>query len=226
MRKGIFLTGTGTGVGKTVVCSLLISALQQTGKAIGYFKPIQTGEEDDTKTVHQLAELDARSTVPPVYHFRKPAAPYIAAATQHEVIDTSKIITQWDQCRNQCRDQYTEKMWVIEGAGGLLVPITRSQTVRELILAFDLPVLLVSSTLLGTINHTLLTLESLRSVGLNILGIVLSGKKDPFLVPTLSEFTSIPVIAQIPWLENVNPEMIQRYALEWFASNTLDRLFS
>jgi malonyl-CoA O-methyltransferase len=204
VRRGVFVTGTDTGVGKTVVSALLCSALRQAGRAAGYFKPVQTGPDDDTGTVARLAGLEGGALAAPAYRFRLPAAPSRAAAAEGIAIRIESIVTRWKEL--------PAGLWVVEGAGGLLVPLGERATIRDLIGAMGLPILLVASTRLGTINHTLLTLEAARHAGLAVAGVVLVGEPDPGLDETILRFDAAPILAEVPPIAPLDPGTVERRA--------------
>jgi len=216
-KLGLFVTGTDTGIGKTVTSALLLAALKQAGIPAGYFKPVQTGSDSDSDTVSRLCGAGAGEVASPVYALSTPASPDRAAAAAGVTIRLETIGAAW-------RD-LPARHWVVEGAGGLLVPIEGLQTVRDLIGALDLPALVVASTRLGTINHTLLTLEAARSRDLRIAGVVLSGPADPGLAELLGRFDPAPVVAEIRPFETLSPAAIEHAAPALFPAATLRRLF-
>ena len=148
--KRFFITGTDTGIGKTVVSALLCVALD----AI-YWKPIQTGtrEGTDTETVMQLAQLPRHRTLPESYRFKPPVSPHLAAKWAGVRIELRKIRMPAP----------VQGSLIAEGAGGVLVPLNRTQLMTDLMRHLNLPVVLVARTSLGTINHTLLSLAALRA---------------------------------------------------------------
>jgi dethiobiotin synthase len=211
--RGLFVTGTDTGVGKTLTCALLLSALRARGVDAGYFKPVQTGDDDDTRTVVDLSGAPNEAFARPVYSFRLPAAPSRAARAEGQSIELARI--------GRAFRALPERPWIVEGAGGLLVPLEDREPsrmlTRDLVLELGLPLLIVSSTRLGTINHTLLTLESARRSGIEVLGLVLSGKEDPGLEETFAAFDPAPVLARVPALSDVTPAVVQALGRELFA---------
>ncbi len=205
--KGVFVTGTDTGVGKTLSSALLFSALRANGIPAGYFKAVQTGDDDDTRTIERLT--GASGLPRPAYSFSLPAAPSRAARAEGRRVELATI-----------RERFLalpEKFWIVEGAGGLLVPLNEREVIRDLVRELELPLVIVASTRLGTINHTLLTLESARRAGLEVLGLVLTGKSDPGLEETLAERDPARVLARIPELAQVTPGQVQALGPELFA---------
>ncbi|MFZ4736676.1 MAG: dethiobiotin synthase [Bradymonadia bacterium] len=201
----VFITGTDTGVGKTTVSALLLSALVQAGHRAAYFKPAQTGDDDDTATVHRLTGVPY---LPPTFRFEAPHAPWRAAHLAGSTIEPLRIIEAWS--RRPLMDA-----WIVEGAGGLTVPLTATFDYRDLAAALGLPVLVVASTRLGTINHTRLTVEAARRAGLVVVGVVLNGTPDPGLDEALERllgFEGVRVLAHVPPLPEITPALIARIA--------------
>jgi len=217
VKQGLFITGTGTGVGKTIISALLISALKQAGRRARYFKPVQTGSDDDTAKVVDLSKISADEVREPLYKFVLPAAPLRAAENEGKKIHLDAIA--------QCWQSLPHGDWIIEGVGGILVPITRRETVCELIEVLQVPIIVVATTQLGTINHTLLTLETAKSRHIPVRGIVLLGRKDPGLRETIEQFTTVPVVAEVPWLDSITTSSIEENSRRCFPSSLLDQLF-
>ena len=226
--RGLFVTGTDTGIGKTTLCALLLEALRRAEIAAGYFKPAQTGGDSDTGTVARLTAavpladaVDARRADPvlaaPVYELPLPASPDRAAAAAGVAIRMEEIEAAWRSL--------PPRAWIVEGAGGLLVPLTARDTMRDLASLLSLPLLVVASTRLGTINHTLLTLAAARAGGVPVTGLVLNGPADPGLAETLARFDPAPVLAEIRPLEEVSPAAIRAAAPTLFPPALLRRLF-
>src|SRR5690242_16585587 len=115
MNQGIFVTGTDTGIGKTIVSSLLVSALKSSGRKCGYFKPIQTGSDHDFETLKKLANLTDEECPRPTYLYEEPAAPYLAANNLGESLQLDRVLKDWQAL--------SSRFWVVEGVGGLLVPL-------------------------------------------------------------------------------------------------------
>jgi len=174
---GIFVTGTDTGVGKTVVSRALIAAFRKAGLKLGAMKPIETGVGDagplDAIALREAAAAtDPLETICP-QQFTLPAAPNVAARAEAREVDLAAIDAAYERVKAG-RD-----LVVVEGAGGLLVPIREGWTMAELAQRLGLPLLIVARASLGTINHTALTLESAASRGLPVLGVVISHAGGP-----------------------------------------------
>ncbi|MDX2093600.1 MAG: dethiobiotin synthase [Kofleriaceae bacterium] len=186
--KSLFVTGTDTGVGKTFVTCALARRARELGKRVFAFKPIETGcprmgdllvGEDQTLLVEaaggwQTGELRG------VYQFVMPAAPLVAAAAESRTIDVSRIVSTFDE-GSKNRD-----LVLVEGAGGWRVPLVENIDMGALAARLSLPVVVVARAGLGTINHSLLTLEAIERDGLRIEALVLSRRleDDPYLVQT------------------------------------------
>ncbi len=169
---GIFVTGTDTGVGKTVVSRALIAAFRKAGLKVGAMKPIETGVGEEGP-LDAIAMRDAGGVTDPLeticpQQFALPAAPNAAARAEGREVDIAAIDAAYETLAKG-RD-----LMVVEGAGGLLVPIRDDWTMAELARRLDLPLLVVARASLGTINHTALTLEVAASKELPVLGVIIS----------------------------------------------------
>lgn len=193
MKEDLFVTGTDTNVGKTVLSALLVAALD----AI-YWKPIQTGasEGTDRDTVMALAEIPKDKTFPETYCYEPPVSPHLAAEAAGETIDLAEIR----------RPAMTEDggPLIAEGAGGVMVPINWRQSMRDLIVQLKMPVVVASRTALGTINHTTLTVDALRNAGATVKGVVMIGPENRDNERSIQRCAGIPIIGRIPVLEKIN----------------------
>jgi dethiobiotin synthetase len=192
MPERFFITGTDTGVGKTIVSALLCAALD----AI-YWKPIQTGtsEGTDRKTVMQLANVPCTRTIPETYRFAPPVSPHLAARRAGVRIELRQI--------RMPRVPPRENL-IVEGAGGVLVPINNTQLMTHVMRHLKLPVLLVARTALGTINHTLLSLEALRAARLDVQGVIMVGVANSENRKAIEHYGNIEVVGMIPRLKKIN----------------------
>lgn len=192
MPKRFFVTGTDTGVGKTVVSALLCAALD----AI-YWKPIQTGtrEGTDTDAVMRMAGLARERTLPERYRFRPPVSPHLASRKAGVRIELRKIAMP--------RIEAGEAL-IVEGAGGVLVPINEREFMADLMAQLGLPVVLVSRSALGTINHTLLSLAALRAVRIEVRGVVMSGKRNEENRKAIERYGDVRVIGIVPPLKRID----------------------
>jgi len=186
-----FVTGTDTGIGKTVLSALLCAAFD----AI-YWKPIQTGtlEGADRETVMRLAGLGPDRALPEVYSFAPPVSPHLAASQAGARIDLERI----------CLPAGLEReSLVVEGAGGVLVPVNESQLMLDLIVQLKLPAILAARSSLGTINHTLLSLAALRSVNVPVCGVVMIGEPNKDNRWAIRHYGRVKVIGEIPPLAQI-----------------------
>ncbi|MGC2331137.1 MAG: dethiobiotin synthase [Candidatus Acidiferrales bacterium] len=198
MPSRFFVTGTDTGVGKTVVSALLCAALD----AI-YWKPIQTGTREgaDRPTVMRLAGLPRERTAPEAYRFAPPVSPHLAARCAGVHIDLRKI--------KMPRIAPHENL-IAEGAGGALVPINETQLMTDLMRHLGLPVLLVTRTTLGTINHTLLSLAALRAARLDVRGVIMTGKPNRDNREAIERYGRVAVIGLVPRLARIDRSLLLR----------------
>lgn len=169
--RGLFVTGTGTGVGKTIVSAALLAAMRAAGEPVRAYKPVVTGLDEppgEWPPDHELLALAAGMSPEEVAprRYGPAVSPHLAAALAGESIDLADLVAR-------AREQ-PERIIVVEGVGGLLVPLTDGHTVRDLAVALDLPLVIAASPSLGTVNHTLLTLESARAAGLDVRAVVLT----------------------------------------------------
>ncbi len=187
--QGFFVTGTDTDVGKTLVAAWLLTHLDAC-----YWKPVQAGTEPetDTESVRRLAELADDRIVAEAYVLSEPIAPHEAARRASVRIDMAKIVPP-----------RLERPLVVEGAGGMLVPLNEESYVIDIAGKLGLPVILVARSTLGTINHTLLSLEALRRRGLPLAGVVVSGPKTPHNRAAIERYGKAKIIAEIPFLPSV-----------------------
>ncbi len=217
MKTGVFVTGTNTNVGKTLAAALILAAARAQGMNAYYFKPVQTGEDSDCETVSSLTGLQPY-IINPVFSYTLPQAPYRAALAEHHPIKFDNILARWHQLEEGC--------YLVEGAGGLLVPLTQNQMMRDLAVALKLPLLIVASTQLGTMNHILLTLEAAANAQIPVKGLILSGALDPGLTAALQSFISVPILAEIPALNPVEKQSFQQAAHLIFQHNLLQKILT
>lgn len=201
----LFVVGTDTDVGKTVV-SAIILARYGPRQRLAYWKPVATGSVDgrDTHTVKRLAGRFAEIH-DEAYLFRPPVSPHLAARRAKRAIDAEKLLDALYTMRR--RD--AKRHLVVEGIGGVLVPFDDNGTlVVDFVRACKLPCLVVARSTLGTINHTLLTLEALRRRHVQIAGVVLNGPRNPSNRQAVEHFGDVEVIAQIEPMQSVDAESI------------------
>ena len=192
--RPIVVTGTDTDVGKTVFAAALVSALRAK-----YWKPIQAGLVDgsDSQRVTELAGLPSDAILPEAYRLTTPCSPHRAAEIDGVTIDPSLLVLP------TCGDQL-----VVEGAGGALVPITRSLLYADLFVLWQAPVVVVARTTLGTINHSLLTLEALHRRSVPILGIAFVGDPHEDSEATIAELGEVRRLGRLPLLSTLSRETV------------------
>lgn len=176
MGKGVFITGTDTGVGKTHVGIAIARALAAHTVDVGVMKPAETGcrqrrgrlVPSDAAALMAAAEVDDALDLVNPYRFRQPLAPAVAAEQQGSVIRTARILSAYRTLAKRHR------FLIVEGAGGIMVPLSRRTTYLDLAERLRLPVLVVARPNLGTINHTVLTVRAIQARSLSVAGIVLN----------------------------------------------------
>ncbi len=206
--KGLFVTATGTGVGKTIVAAGIARFLKEKGKNIGVMKPIASGGQEDAEFLRQAGDvLETLEEINPIY-LANPLAPYEAAMIEKRKIDLPGLTKKYENLSRKHAGM------VVEGVGGVRVPLTKNEDVASLIRRFKLPALVVASAKLGTINHTLLTLEALKKEKISVIGIVLNffDPEDLACQSGLKFFKEkkIPVLAMLPETPNFadSPDLI------------------
>ncbi|HKS66915.1 MAG TPA: dethiobiotin synthase [Candidatus Acidoferrales bacterium] len=192
MPSRFFVTGTDTGIGKTVTSALLCAALD----AI-YWKPIQTGSREgtDRATVVRIASLRRAQTIPEAYCFAPPVSPHLAARLAGKRIDMKEI---------RMPKLAPRQNLIAEGAGGVLVPINEKELMTTLMRRLKLPVVLVARSSLGTINHTLLSLAALCASELDVRGVVMVGKPNVENRKAIEHYGQARVVGMIPPLRRLN----------------------
>lgn len=209
MATGVFVTGTGTEVGKTVVAATIARTLASEGKRVAVFKPAVTGLDEGVETDHALLRRASGSTqsdeeIAP-YRYGPPASPHLAAALAGEEIEPERL-RQAAAAAAEGADAI-----VCEGVGGLLVPLSPGYLVRDLAADLGYPLVVVASPGLGTINHTLLTVEAGRSAGLEVAAIVLNPwPEEPTEIErsnkeTIAELAGAPVLT-LPQIDLSDPD--------------------
>jgi len=195
LTNGFFITGTDTGIGKTSLSALLVAAHDAC-----YWKPIQTGsiEGTDRETVRRLAQVSEERLRPEAYIFEPPVSPHLAAREAGVRIRLDALAWPPADPRDAART------WIVEGAGGALVPINESETMIDLMRLIGLPVLVAARSTLGTINHTLLTLAALRAARLEARGVVFIGDEHEENRRSIEHYGETRVLGRIPWSQPLN----------------------
>ncbi|KZL14542.1 ATP-dependent dethiobiotin synthetase BioD [Pseudovibrio axinellae] len=208
MTKPIIVTGTDTGIGKTLFSAALTQALSAT-----YWKPVQSGLEEETDT-QAVTRLTGCKALPETYRLQAPASPHFSAEEEGVLIDVDNLTLP-----------EVDGPLVVEGAGGLMVPLTRETLYVDLFKKWQAPIVLCARTGLGTINHSLLSIEALRARGCNLLGIVFIGDEVPDSERTVAQYANVKSLGRLPQLQEITPETIgtafaENFCLEDFYAQT------
>jgi len=192
--RTLFITGIGTGIGKTIVSAVLTEKLKS-----DYWKPIQSGDLDDSDTLKVKGLVSNTASVfhTEAYRLTQPYSPHKSAAIDGITIDLNKIIAP-----------KTNNNLLIEGAGGLMVPLNDEYLMIDLIKKLDVEVLLVSQNYLGSINHTLLSVAILKQYDIKIVGIIFNGKTDENSESYILNYTGLKLLGRLPEFETVDKETI------------------
>ena len=209
-RRGLFVTATDTGVGKTVVTAALALALVARGRRPSVMKPVQTGNlADDPLGDTMLLERWTGAPVVNVYAFELPVAPLVAARAAGRAIELEPILEGARALASPL---------LVEGAGGLLVPVGEDWTIADLARALGFPLVVVARAGLGTVNHTALTVRAARGEGLDVAGVVLNEHGSP-LDPSwdtnaalIEELAAVPVLGRMPSLPELGPDALREAA--------------
>lgn len=201
MSRRIFITGNGTDVGKTLVSAVLVEALRA-----DYWKPVQAGEleNSDTAKVKSLVSNSLSKFHPEAYRLKAAMSPHAAAAREGIRIDLSRVILP-----------HTDNTLVIEGAGGLLVPLNETDLVVDMLSRLGAETIVVSRTYLGSINHTLLTLEALMRRGLKVKGIVFNDAPNPESENFITEFAAVPCLGRIDFQNRIDRAAVVELAKQF-----------
>jgi malonyl-CoA O-methyltransferase len=203
MQAGVFVTGTDTGVGKTLVSACLVRSL-----GARYWKPVQTGlsaEEGDTETVTRLADLPPERVHAPRFALGAPLSPEAAARREHVLVRLDDFVLPKGV-----------GPIVVEGAGGVLVPLGGGAVMADLMQRLGLPVILVARSTLGTINHTLLSIEALRRRMIDVQGVVIVGADGSENAEAIARHGKVKILGLVPWLASVDASSIAGLRLAAF----------
>lgn len=198
LPKNIFVTGIGTGVGKTIASAVITEALMA-----DYWKPVQCGnlDESDSLTVRSLLSNSLSEIHPECYRLKTASSPHYAAKTEGVKIELSKFTLP-----------VTTRNLVIEGAGGLLVPLNNNDCIVDLIQALNVPVVLVCRNYLGSINHTLLSIELLKQKGVALAGLIFSGNNFLDNEEIIQHFGAAKILGRVDEARIINKEFIKQQA--------------
>ncbi|MDI2111871.1 dethiobiotin synthase [Commensalibacter nepenthis] len=201
--KGFFVTGTDTDVGKTFISACLTKALGAT-----YWKPMQTGlncDLGDSKNIQILAQIPDAQIIPPLIELQEPLSPEEAAKSEAITLDIHQLDFSLPT---------QNRPYIVEGAGGVLVPVAGSQYMLQMMQKVNLPVVIVARTELGTLNHTLLTINVLRNHHIPIAGVILNGNLNPANKEAIERHGRIAVIAEVPYIEKITDQFIAQFTKE------------
>jgi dethiobiotin synthetase len=201
--NGLFVAGTDTGVGKTAVTAGVVLALRGRGYSVGVVKPIQSGAlaadpDGDAMLLKRWTGVAESASELAPYSFAAALAPLVAAEVEGREVHLAEVV----ESVQAVADRYESV--IVEGAGGLLVPVGADWTVADLACALGLPVLVVARAGLGTVNHSALTVLALRGLGLEPIGVVLNGAEDDSSqrnAELIERLADVPVLGRTPWLE-------------------------
>jgi dethiobiotin synthetase len=202
MTPRFVVSGTDTGIGKTVFAAGLAGAL-----SARYWKPVQSGLEDETdsQTVARLSGLPSGRILPEAYRLTASLSPHLSARLDGIEIDTDKLLPP------EC-----EGPLVVEGAGGLLVPLTATTVFADVFAQWRIPVILCARTALGTINHTLLSLEALRRRAIPVCGVAFIGPENADTQATIATIGQVDILGRLPMLDNLTRESLAQAFRENF----------
>jgi dethiobiotin synthetase len=202
MTRGFIVSGTDTGIGKTVFSAMLVRAL-----GAMYWKPVQSGTDGgtDAQGVREMAGIPNDRILPEAYVLSASLSPHRAAEIDGVILDPAAI-----------RPPLARPL-VIEGAGGLMVPLTRGVLQIDMFRRWNLPVILCARTALGTINHTLLSVEALRRREAPIHGIAFIGDDNPDNIRTIGDFSGVKVLGRMPRLDHIDGPALDRAFAENFS---------
>jgi dethiobiotin synthetase len=195
--KGLFICGIHTGIGKTVASAILVEALKA-----DYWKPVQTGSIDHTDSDFIRENASHHQAIhPEAYKFREPVSPHYAAALENSTIDVQKIV-KLD----------TPNPVIVESAGGVFSPLSDIYLMVDLAQYLELPIILISMNYLGSINHTLLSIEALQTRNVSLAGIIFNGQPDPASEAFILQYSGIEKLGSIPLADPLSRSFISEQA--------------
>jgi dethiobiotin synthase len=206
--RGLFVTGTDTGVGKTAVSAGLMHRFRAEAP-LRYWKPIQTGIEhdDDTGDMERLGGCVATEIFSSGVRLPRQVSPHLAARLEGVRIELEPLV-------RSLANEPTLPSWIIEGAGGVLVPVNDSETMIDLMTRLGLPTIVAARTVLGTINHTLLTVEALRRRNLHVAGIVMVGDPHAENRAAIERYGRVAVVGEMPTFHPLNAQALASWAAD------------
>jgi len=206
MSHNYIISGTDTDIGKTVVSAMLMAGLNKVGRNVSYWKPVQSGLDGlvDTRSVQKYSGLDDSHFLQEAYVLTEPLSPHRSAEIDGVEIDLEALALP-----------EVDGTLLIEGAGGLMVPLTRKALLINQFKKWNAPVILVARTALGTINHTLLSLEALWARDIPVHGLIFVGEENEDNIRTIAEISGERVLGHVPMLDEITPDAL----LKVFADN-------
>ena len=203
MKPGLFVAGTGTNVGKTVLSAALMHRYRD-DVSVRYWKPVQTGfpEDDDTAEVRRLGSCSDAEIFDSGIRLPRPLSPHLSAELSGATIDMRALAATLS----------AGKGWVVEGAGGVLVPLNQSDLMIDLIRLLGLAAVVMARSALGTINHTLLTLEALRSRRIPVAGVVMGGELNPDNRRAIEMYGRVSVLGEMPRFPDLSSTVLREWA--------------
>ena len=234
--RGLFVTGTDTNVGKTVVSAAMLLRYRHEA-SLRYWKPVQTGiqtgirdsgfgirtvesgpsSEDDTAAVARLSRASEAEILRCGVRLPNPLSPHLAAQragariTVHQLRGMVRELDHPTNPESRIPNPESRSRWIIEGAGGALVPLNERETMADLMQALDLPVLIAARSTLGTINHTCMTIEILRRRMLRVVGVVMVGERNDENRLAIEKYGAAEVVAQMPRFDPLTPETLETW---------------
>jgi dethiobiotin synthetase len=220
--KGFFVTGTDTEIGKTAVTAAIARYLS-TRYQVGVFKPVQSGVldlyESDASYLSRALGYPGPCEDSFAYSFPDPVAPYLAAEKAHVTISLDRICEMYHRVREK------SEFVLVEGAGGLMVPVAKDVLIADIALRCNLPLLIIARPDLGTINHILLTVHTARSLGIQVQGVIINGYRSsssgPDIEKTVSmiqDFGDVQVLGVIPWIDAPDTISLTDKISQWIDS--------
>lgn len=211
-----FITGTDTGIGKSVITAGICRILRSKCYDIGVMKPISTGGRDDAIFLKKQLGLNTSLDLINPFYFRHPIAPLFAAQLEHKTIHIPKILSDYHTLKK------SHQGVIVEGAGGLLVPLKQNYLMADLIRDMKLPLIIVARPTLGTINHTLLTINSAREYKLNIKGFIVNyyaknikkGWTEKLSPVVIERISGVRYLGEVPYLTELNKNIIPHKPFE------------
>ena len=219
--KGVFVTGTDTGIGKTITCAALMNRYRPLAKvggtSLGYWKPVQTGSppDDDPGEVKRLANCNDQEIWAPSARFAPPVSPHLAAALAGVRLDIAGLqdlapLEETGTTEGALPTNFAR--WIVEGAGGVLVPLNETQMMTDWIMHLGLPVVVAARSTLGTINHTLLTVEALRARCIRSQGVIMVGPLHSDNRRAIERYGNLPVLGEMPMFPMLDADTLARWS--------------